>query len=44
MKDKLENEIIDLEIEIENRVSNGNYDIVELQNLIEEKMNKLNNL
>lgn len=44
LKDKLENEIIDLEIEIENRVSNGNYDIVELQNLIEEKMNKLNNL
>lgn len=44
LKDKLENEIIDLEIEIENRVNNGNYDIVELQNLVEEKINKLNNL
>ncbi len=44
LKDKLENEIIDLEIEIENRVNNGNYDIVELQNLVEEKVNKLNNL
>ena len=44
LKDKLENEIIDLEIEIENRVNNGNYNIVELQNLVEEKMKKLESL
>lgn len=44
MKEKLENEIIELEIELENKVNSGDYNVAELQHKIDEKLKKLDDL